>query len=272
MTVGLSPLPVLQFNQGGIPLAGGLLFTYEAGSVTKLASYIDSTGITPNTNPIVLDANGQCSVWLTENVGYKLVLAPATDTDPPTNPYWTEDNVFGQIVGLSAVDAGQGITVSTTDGVATISVTNASITNAMLATMPADTIKTNPAGSTGAPQDETSTAFIARKNLGTANIVQVVHPAGTYTAVAGDENKEHAFSGNGTFIIQSQASNPLPPGSFYKITAFNTTVVTLQINTDTIYWLPSSATGTRTITGRGFAVVTYEGSDAWWLAGASGVS
>jgi len=98
VAVSLSPLPVFQFNQGGVPLAGGLLFTYIAGSTTKLATYQDSAGNTPNTNPIVLDANGQCVLYLQTGLNYKLTLSPATDTDPPTNPYWTEDNIYNNVV------------------------------------------------------------------------------------------------------------------------------------------------------------------------------
>jgi hypothetical protein len=83
----------MQFNQGGVPLAGGKLFTYAAGTTNKQATYTDSTGSTPNTNPIILDSNGQCDLWLTDGVAYKLVLSPSTDTDPPTNAYWSKDNI-----------------------------------------------------------------------------------------------------------------------------------------------------------------------------------
>lgn len=92
-TVSLTPLAKQQFNQLGIPLAGGKLYTYAAGTNTKLATYTDSTGTTPNTNPIILDSNGQADVWLTDVLAYKFVLSPSTDTDPPTNPFWTEDNI-----------------------------------------------------------------------------------------------------------------------------------------------------------------------------------
>ncbi len=94
MTVSQSPfLKFRGFDNNGNPLSGGLLFTYAAGTASKLSSFTDSTGVTPNTNPIILDARGECDLFLTSNLLYKFVLSPSTDTDPPTNAFWTEDNV-----------------------------------------------------------------------------------------------------------------------------------------------------------------------------------
>lgn len=103
-TMYLSPNAVQQFfDNNGVPLAGGKLFTYVAGtSSTKQDAYTDSTGATPLPNPIILNARGEvaasaigtsCGLWIDPILAYKFVLAPATDTDPPTNPIWTVDNV-----------------------------------------------------------------------------------------------------------------------------------------------------------------------------------
>lgn len=71
----LSPAPKLQFfGSDGLPLAGGLLYTYAAGTTTPLATYTDYTGATQNTNPIVLDSSGQASVWLPDTTSYKYIL------------------------------------------------------------------------------------------------------------------------------------------------------------------------------------------------------
>lgn len=85
------------FDDDGAPLAGGQLFTYLAASSSKQATFSDSLGLVPNINPIVLDAAGRPTVeiWLTGGIGYKLILAPATDSDPPSSPIWTEDNIAG---------------------------------------------------------------------------------------------------------------------------------------------------------------------------------
>jgi len=94
MTTTLSPVPKLQFfTNDGKPANGYKLFTYIAGTSTKLATYTDSTGGTPNSNPIVLDFRGEARVWLPPNTPYKFVFAPGTDTDPPGSPIWTVDQV-----------------------------------------------------------------------------------------------------------------------------------------------------------------------------------
>lgn len=96
MTAQLAPTPIFKgWDNNGAPLTGGKLFTYIAGTTTKQASYTDSTQATPNTNPVILNYRGECNLWLDPTKAYKLVLAPSTDTDPPTNPIWSVDQVAG---------------------------------------------------------------------------------------------------------------------------------------------------------------------------------
>lgn len=96
MTVVLSPLLRQLFlnPSNGAPASGFKLFSYAAGTTTKQNTYTSSTGLTPNTNPIILDTLGEADVWLTAGVAYKFVFAYPTDTDPPTNPIWTVDNIL----------------------------------------------------------------------------------------------------------------------------------------------------------------------------------
>lgn len=98
MTAQLSPTPVFKgWNNDGTPLAFGKLFTYIAGTTTKQASYTDYTQGTPNTNPVILNSRGEANVWLDPTKTYKLVLAPSTDTDPPTQGIWTVDQINGSL-------------------------------------------------------------------------------------------------------------------------------------------------------------------------------
>ncbi|GAC1664577.1 MAG: hypothetical protein PVS3B2_00450 [Candidatus Dormibacteraceae bacterium] len=95
-TVNLSPLPKMRFtDSNGNPLVGGKVFTYAAGTTTKQNTYTDASGGTPNANPVLLDSRGEASIWLDQTLAYKVTLSPATDTDPPTSPFWTMDNIAG---------------------------------------------------------------------------------------------------------------------------------------------------------------------------------
>jgi len=75
MAYSLSPNVKARFFITGTnrPLAGGLLYTYLVGTTTPAATYSDNAG-TPNTNPIVLDADGECDLYLDDSVSYRLVL------------------------------------------------------------------------------------------------------------------------------------------------------------------------------------------------------
>ncbi len=96
--MNLSPLPIQKFfDNNGRPLTGGLLYTYVAGTTTKIATYTDDTGATQNTNPVVLDYRGEARVWLDPTLSYKFTLSPEGDTDPPTRPIWTVDNIASGI-------------------------------------------------------------------------------------------------------------------------------------------------------------------------------
>lgn len=109
--VALAPIARQQFlDSNGNPLVGAKLFTYVAGTNTKQDTYTDSTGTVANTNPILLDSSGRApyGVWLKEAY-YKFVFAPATDTDPPTSPIFTEDNLIAVTPSLVEAETSQWI-------------------------------------------------------------------------------------------------------------------------------------------------------------------
>lgn len=89
MTTTLAPFPKFRaFTAAGLPLVGGLLYTYAAGTTTPLATYTDYGGGTPNANPVVLDGNGEANVWLGSSP-YKFVLKSSTGVTQ-----WTVDNIY----------------------------------------------------------------------------------------------------------------------------------------------------------------------------------
>jgi microcystin-dependent protein len=68
------------FDNSGVPLAGGLIYTYLAGTTTPLVSYTSSTGLTAHPNPIVLDSAGRINeVWVAEGTNCKFVLKTSTN-------------------------------------------------------------------------------------------------------------------------------------------------------------------------------------------------
>jgi hypothetical protein len=77
-TVLLSPVGNGQqfFDNNGVPLAGGLIYTYQAGSSTLLTTYTTVNGNIANTNPIVLDAYGRTpsEIWMQTGYSYKFVI------------------------------------------------------------------------------------------------------------------------------------------------------------------------------------------------------
>jgi hypothetical protein len=92
-TVMPSPKFYCLDNNGAI-VNGGKLFTYDAGGTVKRTTYSDSALTSANTNPVLCDSSGRATVFLTPGIAYKFTLAPSTDADPPTNSYWTVDNVY----------------------------------------------------------------------------------------------------------------------------------------------------------------------------------
>jgi len=94
MSVNLSPVgnAFQFFSNDGLPLAGGKLQTYQAGSTTPLVTYTDSSGLIANTNPIILATSGRPpeTIWLEEGFFYKFVLSDANDV-----VIQTYDNLYG---------------------------------------------------------------------------------------------------------------------------------------------------------------------------------
>lgn len=84
-----------QFEDGnGNPRVGAKLFVYIAGTTTKATTYQQTDGVATNTNPITLDGDGALPYGLYVESGlYDVVLAPPTDTDPPSSPIWTRPDL-----------------------------------------------------------------------------------------------------------------------------------------------------------------------------------
>ena len=78
-TVYLSPVfgsGVQVLNNSGVPLAGGKIYVYLAGTTTAVNTYTTVNATTLNPNPIILDSSGRCPnlIWLPSGYSYKFVV------------------------------------------------------------------------------------------------------------------------------------------------------------------------------------------------------
>lgn len=80
------------FTDSGVPLSGGKIYTYAAGTTTPAATYTSASGVTPNANPIILDSAGRppAEIWLTAGSTYKFVIKTSEDVEVRTY-----DNISG---------------------------------------------------------------------------------------------------------------------------------------------------------------------------------
>jgi hypothetical protein len=70
------------FDNSGVILSGGKLYSYAAGTTTPQTTYTSASGNTAHTNPIVLNSAGRVAtgeIWLTAGTNYKFVLYTSTD-------------------------------------------------------------------------------------------------------------------------------------------------------------------------------------------------
>lgn len=85
-------------NSAGAPLAGGKLYTYDAGTSTPRPTYQDAAGTTPNANPVIMDARGEALIFWSG--AYKVTLKDASDAT-----IWTVDNIVSTDAAAAAISA-----------------------------------------------------------------------------------------------------------------------------------------------------------------------
>jgi len=258
MAVTLSPVAGAGwqfFDNSGAILAGGLLYTYAAGTTTPLATYQDSGGVTVHTNPIILDSAGRVptEVWMTSGSAYKLVLKTSTGIS-----LWTMDNLRGindvasvawaAVTGTPTTLSGYGITDS-------ITAATAASTYAPLAS-PTFT-------GTASAKDELANTY----NLGWRDCPQNSKGA-SYELVLADRGKQVLMSGTSlTLTVPANGSVAFPVGTTIMVVNTDSTSLTIAITTDTMTLANSTTTGSRTLARNGMATLTKIGSTNWLIAG-----
>ena len=217
---------------GTTPLSGGKIFTYEAGTSTKKQTLVTESGAA-NTNPIICDSNGEVKMWL-EAGAYKVVVAPANDTDPPTSPIETYDDInkdgsdgdqgivdtiaelkgldegafeIVQVLGYTAVgDSGAGLfrwdaSSTTADNGGTIIAPTVSDGTGRWYRVYTDGLNAGWWGAAGDGVTDDTTAINNANTFATANEGDLLFPDGSYLV-----SSNITFSANTRVIMQPTAS------------------------------------------------------------------
>jgi hypothetical protein len=125
MAVNLSPVGGVAaqfFDNSGQVLTGGKLYTYLAGTTTSASTYTTNSGISANSNPIVLNAAGRVAdsgeIWLTDGINYKFVLKDSNDVQIAVwdNISGINSNFVNYTLQEQTFTATQGQTVFTLTG------------------------------------------------------------------------------------------------------------------------------------------------------------
>ncbi len=105
MVRAVTPIPFVKarfFDRCGKPLAGGKVYTYEANTTTPKVTYKDPYGLTPNTNPIILDAAGEADIYLDGT--YRIRITDRNDVlinDVAKIGSWFSDNLQDTLDNIS---------------------------------------------------------------------------------------------------------------------------------------------------------------------------
>ena len=180
-----------------------------------------------------LQTNGSNALWAAVTIsGY---LAAANNLSDVAN-------VTAALSNLGAVAASSG--TLTTPTITTPAITGGTVT-------PAAAPTSNAPGYLGLPQNIQS---------------------GNYTALMADIGKEIFVTGNATITLPANASVAYPVGAVIAVSADVGKVVTVAINSDSLIWVPTGASGSRTVTGPGTLIAVKKKSTTFWAYNDGGVT
>jgi hypothetical protein len=123
----IATLPTQQFLNNGEPISGGSVQVYAANTVTPANTWQDKAQTTLNANPIVLNAQGRCNIWLQQGNVYDFVVKDSLGAT-----LYTIEDVSGALDSVTSASVSEWVVTSLTPTF--ISATGFSLTGNQTAT------------------------------------------------------------------------------------------------------------------------------------------
>ena len=274
MTVIATPPKLQFFSDAGVPLSGGKVYTYAAGTTTPLATYTDSGGLTANANPVVLNSRGEASIWFGTSQ-YKLVLKTSDDVQ-----IWSVDNLNGpDTTTYNAAVAAAVAQVAATGSAATLTNTRTLTVGSTGKSFNGSanvawTLAEIGAAASGANTDitaldqditVTATGTIAANTIGYRGMPQLTKTA-SYTLALADAGK-HISITTGGIVIPANGSVAFPIGTAIVIYNDSASTQAITITTDTLRQAGTANTGARTLLAYGLATLVKVAATTWVITG-----
>ena len=222
------------FDANGEPLAGGFVYTYQAGTTTPKATYTDYSEATNAANPIVLDSAGRAQIWVDGSYNF-------LTTDSLGNTIETTQNYTSYSTGATAAAAffqsfsGNNSTTSYT--LSTAQGTDSKLLMIFVST---------PSFSQAFNGNGVLTAFTLTEAVGTnANNLQVFAQIPTATQTFSGNASTTTFTLTGPLINQTATGLNITVGGTYQqpTTAYSVSGATLTFVT-----APASGTNNIVVT------------------------
>lgn len=187
----IATLPKFQFSNAlGLPMSGGTLTSYLAGTTTPVTTYQDEALTSANTNPITLDSRGECTIWLDSTKDYKFVLKNALGVTQ-----WTVDDITG--AGAFADRLRTDLAASSGASLVGYMPTGTGAVATTLQGKARESVTAKDFGAVGDGVANDTDEFNAALTYCKANNIELEITSGTYLLTAGSVN----FAGQGLSIV-----------------------------------------------------------------------
>jgi hypothetical protein len=217
------------FDNNGVPLSGGKLYTYEAGTTTPAETYTTRAGTVNNANPIILNSAGRTpnEIWFTGGVLFKFVLTTSTDVligtydDIASINDPTQNNTLITVTGTNALTgtSPSPITAYTTGYQATFIAVNA---NTAAVTIDIDGVGTKSITKNGA-------IALAAGDIVAASVCFIIYDGTQFELVGAVGGANINLAAGKTIVFEGTTDN-----------AFETTLTVVDPTADRVVSLPDA--------------------------------